>query len=203
MCGSLLLVASLLALSAPSLAQQVEQLHPPPQQQQQASLKRQDPSQSFMSDTVKPIQAGFPVGSHLAKPAKVEEEEDGFIMQAAQTTTRADTSGQVSEAPAGSLESSSTLADADQSIPIDSNRQQFITHDQLSASTKDENISIAAPSDEGAESSLWSQSRHSNEQAVKSQRANTSKVSYVSSLFSGKLTKQLASNDVSKQSGAL
>lgn len=65
-------------------------------------------------------------------------------------------------------------------IPIDVNRQQFVTHDQLSlpeASTKDENMSI-------------SQQSAGNSQSIPprapTSRSGASKVSHVSSILSGK-----------------
>lgn len=203
MCKVVLILASLFALSEISVALQADLA-------QQVGLKRQDPSQSFISDSIKQIQPSFPSGSHQAKPVKLEEEEDGFIMQTSSLTSASDDRPESSTTELRLDSRSATMSPEvdettkpaqsdDQSIPIDSNRQQFITHDQLSASTKDENISISSPDDDSTSS--WSRSRH-KDQAVKSQRANTSKVSYVSALFSGKPTrgacvKRLAS----KQSG--
>lgn len=110
-----------------------------------------------------------------------DEEEDGFIMQAATSVPRNATSSLDEEptttsAPLTTTTTTTTVsidsggeASDEGGIAIDVNRQQFLTHDQLNlnASTKDE---IAAP----------------DLHRVQSSRADRSKVSHVSSFLSGK-----------------
>lgn len=74
-----------------------------------------------------------------------------------------------------------TLIDLSGSIPIDANRQQFLTHDQLSlmnATTKDENIYLNNEEKENSEPSM---------KRAQSPRSGLSKVSHVSSFLSGEL----------------
>lgn len=85
----------------------------------------------------------------------------------------------------------------DQKIPIDVNRQQFVTHDQLlNASTKDESIYLSPGSGGNNEEDIMNKSNtensHSAAAAAQQQRVPTSrsgslsKVSHVSSFLTGK-----------------
>lgn len=144
---------------------------------------------------------------------KSEEEEEGFIMRASSSTGAqaqayaqqlADLVGEqqvTSEkrsvfktvTPATNVDPDrTTLAnsasgdnhdDDDQRIPINLNRQQYVTHEQLSllnASTKDEHISLA-----GGDQEIQPLSTRLLQKA-QSPRTGMSKVSHVSSIFSGK-----------------
>jgi len=160
------------------------------------------PSQQFLSQPVSLV-----TGFHTKKS---QEEEDGFIMQASSTVSQNEpAASNLSEfAPnAASSASGDTRADSslvptseppttisgrngeqgDQRIAIDANRQQFVTHDQLSlldANTKDESINIT----NGNEQDLAASNGQDDAlQRVQTSRTGMSKVSHVSSFFSGKL----------------
>lgn len=168
------------------------------------NFSRSQPSQSFIDDPVKPITQISLIRRQLqVKQIRSEEEEDGFIMQTSSPSLSNETTTSAPNAPDGvdqvattpARPSTDDVADKQeeqqqqQNIAINANRQQFVTHDQLSllnASTKDENINISAPINEFGTSSRGRDDQISS----KSQRAATpvsaSKVSLVSSFFSGK-----------------
>lgn len=128
-----------------------------------------------------------------------EEEEGGFIMRTASSAIaqhQPSSAAQVVDSTAISekalaagteapnLDLASTVEADDQRIPINSNRQQYITHDQLSllnASTKDEHINLTSNDQEvqPLSSSLL-------QKAQSPRTGGMSKVSHVSSFISGK-----------------
>lgn len=154
--------------------------------QEAQSSQLLNPSQLFLSQT-KASPISLVVGYQGKK--SFDEEEDGFIMQAssanknrndeqqAETTTSQSLQTQTDDInPTTTTNTITTSAEDDQRIPIDANRQQFLTHDQLNASTKDETINIT-------------QNIEATKRVPeKTSRAGMSKVSHVASFFSGKFS---------------
>lgn len=190
---------------------------PPSQLFLSPSLTSQSASSSLLLPSARQISF---VGGFGAKK-RSDEEEDGFIMKTP-AVTQADTTvtslglttdlSNLSNSPKDEENTISTISSApatittttqsneehnnDQPIAIDANRQQFLTHDQLSllnASTKDEHIYLTNANqhdDDGTTSTLaGDQSGLFQESKLvpTSSRAGMSKVSHVSSFFSGKL----------------
>lgn len=128
-----------------------------------------------------------------------EEEEEGFIMRASPsvipqnqppTSPVLDHSTPTSEkalaagTDAPNFDQPTTVDADDQRIPINSNRQQYITHDQLSllnASTKDEHINLTSNDQE-----VQTSSSSLLQKAQSPRTGGMSKVSHVSSFISGK-----------------
>lgn len=113
-----------------------------------------NPSQSFLPLVNKPSGLYGLVASYYPSK-KFEEEEEGFIMQQSSSTPEATTQqpeltttgalvvSSSSSSSSSSIEQTTTEAGQsgdDQRIPIDANRPQYLTHDQLTANTKEELI---------------------------------------------------------------
>lgn len=141
------------------------------------------------------------------KKSDIEEDDGGFIMKTIQPTvqnesasdkdlntdsvtlptkeisnddTTATTATDFTQTTSPQIDTT-TLLDQSGSIPIDANRQQFLTHDQLSllnASTKDENIYL---------NNYEKDSQEPSGKRVQSPRSGMSKLSHVSSFLSGEL----------------
>lgn len=164
--------------------------------------KPAEPNQFFLPTDQRSIKL---VGGGLQ--AKSEEEEEGFVMRDLsspsslvqnQTDSLAADPGKAlassSDSPSTETPQTATTVD-DQRIPIDVNRQQFVTHEQLSllnANTKDEHINLTSNEDIQPLGSSFIR-------RTQTPRTGMSKVSHVSSLLSGKwsITLELTSLCVS------
>lgn len=172
-----------------------------------AANKPTEPNQFFLpidQRSIKLVGGGF--------PAKSEEEEEGFVMRDLSSPSSlvqnqtgviaADTGkapaerasppdSQNTDTPPMTTTTTTTMTtEDDQRIPIDVNRQQFVTHEQLSllnANTKDEHISLT--SNEEIQPLASSFMRR-----TQTPRTGMSKVSHVSSLLSGKWSITLESS---------
>lgn len=187
--------------------------HELPQSINQSSVQPQQPppSQLFLPPANPRIQPVSLVNGFHQKRSE-DEEAEGFIMQAssssAQTPNESNTFNTIDLASATTETTTSqqqqddVTQNSDQNderIPIDINRQQFVTHDQLSllnATTKDESIYL--PINGSGSSGLVDGAfgyndelpmiNRTNDSALKAptSRSGMSKVSHVSSFLSGK-----------------
>lgn len=145
---------------------------------------RQAPSQLFLAH----LNQETPTISRVAglHPKRADEEADGFIMKAEpgsvnqpdQTTTIVNDDTTTTMIP-----------ESDRSIPIDTNRQQFVTHDQLNllnATTRDEYINLT-----GGNQSIDFSPPNRDNRAQTSRTSGMSKVSHVSNIISGKLSHKI------------
>lgn len=168
----------------------------------------QDPSQSFLSATA--IQQTLANGLTNVKtttllsdqPRKVGniEHQDTFLMmesakrntESDQTTTQAipttTTLVQTTDLPQEPDNSNNDNQDS-ASLPIDINRQQFLTHDQLTSSNSSSDFSDDQGQNKTSVGMENAQQTKDSQQRAGSFRSIPNRVSHLSSLFSGRYTK--------------
>lgn len=172
------------------------------------------PSQLFLSSRQQPtisLVSGFKARNQAGEEG---EDQGGFIMQASNHNTATvqledlSTSGMPTSmnedltyattttvSPTSTAEETTPLSVDNERIPIDMNRQQFDTHDQLiNATTKDESIYLSPNADNQEPPSTMvgaiDEPVQKNQRGIdgrQSSRAGMSKVSHVTSFLSGKL----------------
>lgn len=170
---------------APISQKQQQQIQQAPPISLVSGLKKSEPEEDdggFIMKTLLPTLASYRESNQSPSSGSgTESNLDSVTLTTSAAITSADELALTTTlAPPADTTSNNGL-DQSGSIPIDANRQQFLTHDQLSLNTSntDENIYL-----NGFEPAT-DHNRHESWQRAQSSRSGMSKVSHVSSLLSG------------------